>query len=134
MNLTTLIQTYPKPSIIVIALLVALFISVINYFILDKDRMREIKKRQKELQEEMKLHKENPEKFKALYKEMMSHSMESMKHSFKPMIITTIPILIVFTFIRGVYVETTLAGSWIWWYIGASIIASLIFRKLFKLP
>ena len=67
-------------------------------------------------------------------KEMMACSTEMMKHSFKPMIVTFIPIIVVFTFIRGVYALTDLAKTWIWWYIGSSIVFSMILRKVFKLP
>ncbi|MCH8873648.1 hypothetical protein IH824_12920 [candidate division KSB1 bacterium] len=42
MVIVEIIQAYPKWSIIVIALLVSLFISLINYFVLDKDKMKEM--------------------------------------------------------------------------------------------
>ena len=129
-----LIQQYPKPAIIIMAFIVSFFISLVNYFVLDKEKMREIKAKQKSLQEQMKEHKSNPSKMMELQKEMLSHSMESMKHSFKPMIITTIPILIVFAFIRNTYAATSIHSSWIWYYLIASIASSLVFRKMFKLP
>ena len=130
----TLIQAYPTTSIILFGLAISFLISLVNYFMLDKERMRELKKKQKDIQAEMKTHKENPEKVMALQKEMMSHAMESMKHSFKPMLITIIPILIFFSFIKGVYTTTIIAKTWIWWYIGSSIVGSIIFRKVFDLP
>ena len=133
-DITALILQNPKLSVILIAVLVTFFVSIINYFFLDKVRMREIRERQKTIQKEMKEHKDNPAKVKELYSEMMSHTMESMRHSFKPMLITFIPIIVVFGFIRNIFAESTLAGSWIWWYLGAAILSSLIFRKLFKLP
>jgi uncharacterized membrane protein (DUF106 family) len=60
--------------------------------------------------------------------------METMKHSFKPMIITFLPIIVFFGMIRGWYATTEIASSWIWFYIGGSIVSSIFFRKLFKLP
>jgi len=123
----TLIQAYPTTSIILFGLAISFLISLVNYFMLDKERMRELKKKQKDIQAEMKNHKENPEKVMALQKEMMSHS-------FKPMLITIIPILIFFSFIKGVYTTTIIAKTWIWWYIGSSIVGSIIFRKVFDLP
>lgn len=128
------IQSYPKISIIIAALGVSLLISVINYFVLDKERMREIKKKQTELQEEMKKHKDNPQKMMELQKEMMSHMGETMKHSFKPMLITLIPILFIFGFMKNAFATTEIAKTWIWYYIGTSIVGSIIFRKLFNLP
>jgi len=57
-----------------------------------------------------------------------------MRHSFKPMLITIVPILLFFSFMKGLFVNTEIAKTWIWWYIGGSIASSMIFRKLLKLP
>jgi len=130
----TLLQANPKISITFFGLAIAFLISLVNHLVLDKERMRELKKRQKDIQEEMKKHKDNPEKTMALQKEMMSHAGESMKHSFKPLLITIIPIIIFFAFIKDIYSTTVIAKSWIWWYIGSSIVGSIIFRKVFDLP
>ena len=62
----TFIQTNPKISIIAFSLVVSLFISLVNYFVLDKEKMHEIKRKQKALQEQMKIHQ------KAGNKEKMS--------------------------------------------------------------
>ena len=135
-DIISLISQYPKSSIIIISCLITFLITLVNYFMLDKDRMREIKKRQKEIQEEAKRHTKEGNHAKAmeLQKELFSSTGEMMKHSFKPMLITLIPILIIFAFIRGIYSETTLASSWIWRYFISAIISSIIFRKLFNLP
>jgi uncharacterized membrane protein (DUF106 family) len=132
--ITEIIMSYPRSSIIVIGVLVSLFISVVQYFVMDKDKMRDLKVKQKALNEQMKQHKDNPQKMMDLQKELLGHSMESMKHSFKPMLITTIPILIVFGFIRNGFALTEIAKSWFWYYFASSIVASLAFRKLFNLP
>jgi uncharacterized membrane protein (DUF106 family) len=128
------IQTNPKISIIVIASLVSLFISLINYFVMDKDKVRKMKSRQKELNKEMKENKHNPEKVLELNKELMSHIGENFRHSIKPMLITIIPVLVVFSWIKNIFAETAISGSWFWWYLVAAIVASMVFRKLFKLP
>ncbi len=126
----------PKLSIIVFSSVISLFITIVNFFMLDKDRLREIKKRQKELQGEIKEHQKagNSDKVMELNKELMSYIPETFKHSLKPMIITLVPILILFTYIRGLYAETTLASTWFWWYLGGAIFSSIIFRKVFRLP
>lgn len=131
---TEFIATYPKLSIIGFALLISFIISLVNYFMLDKEKMRVIKERQKFLQEEMKKNQGNPDKLMEINKEFMSHTGDMMKHSFKPMIITFLPIILLFNYMRGAFAETTLAGSWFWWYLVASIVGSIIFRKVFKLP
>ncbi len=129
-----IIQSYPKASIIALALAVSFFITLVNYFVLDKDKIRDIKSKQKAIQEEMKKHKDNPDKIMALNKELMGHAGEMMKHSLKPMLITLIPALFILSFMRSEFATTGIAKSWIWWYIGASVIGSIVFRKLFKLP
>jgi len=134
MEIIEFLQTNPKLSIIGFGLLVTFFITLVNYFVLDKEKMRDIKASQKAIQEEIKLHRDNPEKVLALNKQMLSHSGDLMRHSFKPMIITSIPILLFMVWLKGIYVDTSIAGSWIWWYIGASVAGSILFRKLFRLP
>jgi uncharacterized membrane protein (DUF106 family) len=130
----SLIQASPKISIIVIGILVSFFITLVNYFVLDQDKMKELKVKQKTLNDEMKKHKDNPNKLMELQKEMLSHASENMRHSFKPMLITFIPIIFIFAFLRKELALTTIASSWIWYYIVSSIIASIAFRKLFKMP
>lgn len=132
MAITDIIQANPKISIIIISGFVSLFISLVNYFVLDKDKVKAGKEKQKKLQAEIKLHKDNPQKMMELNKEMMGHVGENFKHSFRPMLITLIPILVVFAWIRNVF--TDVLSGWIWWYLVSAIIFSMVFRKVFKLP
>src|SRR3989344_2359660 len=136
MDYMTFIQTNPKISIIAFSLVVSLFISLVNYFVLDKEKMHETKRKQKALQEQMKIHQKagNKEKMSEIQKQILSHSGDMLKHSFKPMIITLIPILIFFGYVRNVFATTSIANSWIWWYIGSAIVGSSVFRNVLKLP
>ena len=61
---------------------------------------------------------------------MMGFSMELMKHSFKPMLITFVPLILLFWWLRGIYAETSIVSTWIWWYIGTSVGSSIILRKI----
>ena len=124
----------PKLSIILVSLVVAVFISIINYFFMPRERIKELKEIQKACQIKLKDAKGDVKKMNEINKQMLECSGEMMKHSFKPMLVTFIPIIIVFTFIRGVYVQTDIGSTWIWWYIVSSIIFSMILRKIFKLP
>lgn len=133
-SITALMQAYPRSAVIVAALLISFFISLVNYFVLDKEKMHEIKRRQKDLQEEMKKHKDNPQKLMELQKEMFSHMGATFKHSMKPMLITFIPLILLFPILRSVLLTTEIAKTWFWWYLGSSLIGSIIFRKLLKLP
>ncbi|MEK6800413.1 MAG: EMC3/TMCO1 family protein [Nanoarchaeota archaeon] len=136
MGLVDILMLYPKAGVIILGLLISLFVTIINYFFLNKEKMREIKSRQKEIQAQIKEHQKagNHEKLMDLNKEMLSHSMEMMKHSFTPMLITMVPMLLFFSFIRGVYSQTIISSSWFWYYLISAIVGNIIFRKLFKLP
>jgi uncharacterized membrane protein (DUF106 family) len=122
----------PKTSVIVISALITLVMTLVTKKFTNQTRMKELKDVQKSHQARIKEHKGNMEKISEIQKEMMEGSLELMKHSFKPMFITFIPLILIFWWIRGVYVETALASAWIWWYIGAGILSSIIFRKMFK--
>lgn len=137
MDLTALIQSNPKLWIVVISLVITVFVTVISYFVTDKNIMRDIKAKQKALREEMKQYKDNPQKMMELNKKMMEDFPHQMKQSLKISVITLIPMLIVFKWLRSTYELTSLNGSWanswIVWYIVASLIFSMILRKVFKL-
>ena len=49
MIISEFIQLNPKTGIIVFAGIMSLFITTVNYFVLDKDKVRASKKKQKEL-------------------------------------------------------------------------------------
>ena len=125
MPLTELIQSNPHISIIVLGFLVSLFITIVNYFLIDREKMKGIRQRQKQLREEMKKFRDNPEKMMEINKQMLEDMPEQLKMSLKPMIITLIPLLILFAWLRSTFAETAIASTWIWWYIGASILSSI---------
>jgi uncharacterized membrane protein (DUF106 family) len=133
MAIIELIQNYPRISIIVLSLIITLLITIVNFFMVDRKRMKEIRDKQKKLREEMKSFKDNPEKMLEINKKMMEDMPEQLKHSFKPMLVTLVPLLILFSWLRTTYAETIIASTWIWWYIGASIVFSIILRKVFGL-
>ena len=120
----------PKLSIIVISFLVTFAMTFVTKKFTNQNRMKELKDIQKACQIKIKDNKGNPEEMTKIQKEMMACSMELMKHSFKPMFITFIPLLVLFWWIRGIY--TDILSGWIWWYIGTSLIASIILRKALK--
>lgn len=120
----------PKVTIILISVLVTLFMTLITKYTTNQNRMKELKKIQKACQIKLKDSKGDMKKQQEIQKEMMDCSMELMKHSFKPMLITFIPLLILIWWVRGVY--TGVLSGWIWYYILASVVSSLIFRKVFN--
>jgi uncharacterized membrane protein (DUF106 family) len=134
MTITEFLVINPKLSIFILGLLVSLAITVITYFVTDQAKMKAMKERQKVLQAEMKKHQAagNQDKLMEINKEMMQHSLALMKHSFKPMLITWIPIIFLFKYLHGVY-DPIMGNWWIMYYIIASMIGSISFRKLLKM-
>ena len=124
-----LIVSNPKVSVIVLSFLVTLIMTLVTKKFTDQNRMKELKKIQKACQINLKDNKGNPEKISEIQKEMAACSMELLKHSFKPMLITFIPIIIFFSWIRGIFAITVIASSWLWYYIITSIVSSIILRK-----
>lgn len=131
--IATFIQANPKTGLLIISVILTFIITLISYYITDHEKMRGIKEKQKRLKEEMKLHKENPQKMMEIQKQMMEDFPHQMKESMKISLITLIPVIFLFRWLSKVYVTTAIASSWIWWYIGFSIVSSIIMRKLFKL-
>ncbi len=120
----------PKLSVILISFLVTLAMTLVTKKYTDQNRMKELKKIQKACQINLKDAHGDIEKQQKIQKEMMDCSMELMKHSFKPLLITFIPLIIFFWWIRGIYTGTELASSWLWYYIGASLVSSIALRKV----
>ena len=73
MPIIELIQNNPRISIITLSFIVTIFITIVNFFMVDRTRMKEIKEKQKALRQEIKKFKDNPQKMNkemmALYKE-----------------------------------------------------------------
>jgi uncharacterized membrane protein (DUF106 family) len=128
-----LLISYPRLSIIFLGIVVSLFITIVQKYFGNQKRMKELKKQQKDLQERMKEHQKNGnhEKVLELQKEMFSQVGETFKHSLKPMLITFLPLIILFWWLRDIY-NPVLGGWWIAYYIGGSLVSSIIFRKIFK--
>lgn len=130
MTLEELIISNPKISVIAISFFITLIMTLITKQFSNQNRMKELKDIQKACQIKLKDNKGNPEKLGEIQKEIMNCSMELMKHSFKPMLITFLPLIIVFWWIRELF--TLIFPSWLWWYIGTSVVSSIILRKVLK--
>ena len=131
--ITAYITAYPTASILVLSFVITLFITIVTHFMTDREMMRGIKEKQKSLREEMKKHKDNPQKMMELNKQMMEDFPKQMKQSLKISLVTLVPLLLLWNWLRGILATTSIAHSWIWWYIISSFIFSFILRKVFKL-
>ena len=132
MTITEIITLYPRISIICFSIVITLISTLVTMWLTNQEHLRELKKRQKEIQKELRTLKPGDGKYKELQSEVLQITGTMMKSSFKPLLITMIPFLILFYWIRSIY--TPIMGfGWFWYYLGASIVASTIFRKLFKM-
>ncbi|MAG78979.1 hypothetical protein CMI40_01235 [Candidatus Pacearchaeota archaeon] len=122
--------TNPKLSVVTISFLITLAMTLVTKYYTNQNRMKELKDIQKACNIKLKNAEGDTEKIKEVQKELMDCSLELMKHSMKPMLFTFLPLIILFWWIRNIYIDI-LAG-WIWWYIGAGIISSIVLRKVLK--
>ncbi|MEK6919066.1 MAG: EMC3/TMCO1 family protein [Nanoarchaeota archaeon] len=132
MSITTIIQAYPIASTIIIAAVVSLLSMLATKYLTNQERLKELTVKQKEHQRLMKEHKGDQQKMMEIQKEMMSGSMERMKSSFKPMIVTLIPFLLLFNFMRKVLETTPAAKSWFWYYLITAIVLGTVWKKILK--
>ena len=128
--ITEMLSVQPKYSIAMFSVLVTLVSTMVQKWLTNQEHLKTLKARQKELQEEIKKTKD-PTLLQGINKEMMEITMVMFKSSMKPMFVTIVPFLLLFHWLKGVYVPV-LGSSWIWYYLGYSIVASMIIRKVFK--
>jgi len=125
-----LVIAYPITSVIFFSLLVTFAMTLVTKYFTDQNRMRELKKIQKACQIKLKDKKGNLEEQSKIQKEMFGCSMELMKHSMKPMLFTFLPLILFFWWIREMFLETVIANTWLWWYIGTGVASSIALRKV----
>ena len=126
-------------GMIIISALITLFITLIQKFTVDNETLRQLKKEQRMLSEEVKKFRDNPEKMMELIKKSMAKAGEMMNLSMGSFMYTAIPIILFFRWFNDYFTvlgKIKIFGflSWFWAYLIFSIIFSMIFRKILKLP
>lgn len=123
-------------SVIVIGFLVTFLSSLVIKFCTNQERMKELKKRQKELNDKVReLQKKGDfAKIEELNKEVLDVSMELMKVSFsgKQFLLTSLPLLFLFVWLKKIFVPV-LGTKWLWIYLGSSLVSSFLSRKILKM-
>ncbi len=125
------ITVNPLLSIIIFSGIITLISTLVTKWLTNQEHLKSLKERQKQIQKDMKNHKPGEKMFEELQNEMLQISMTMMKSSFKPMLVTIVPFILFFNWLRKTYDPVLL--HWIWWYIGSSIVFSLVYRKIFKM-
>ena len=130
MALNEVMIANPRVSILVVSVIVTFIATLAHKWLTNQEHMKSLKARQKEIQKELKGCKDG-NVIKELNAELMKLTGVMMKSSFKPMFVTIIPFLILFAYLRSVF-NPVMGNSWIWYYIGFSIVASIVIRKVLK--
>ncbi len=141
-----LLQWGDATGIILISLILTILINLFYKLFTDQELMKSLKKELKELQAEMKELKDHPSEFLRVQKKAMEKNLAYMKHSMKPTLITFLPLIIIFGWLRHRFSEAgdiinwgfhmPLFGTGLGWlgtYFFSAIIFSLVIRKLFKI-
>lgn len=96
-----LLNWSPFWGILLLSLLVTLISTLAYKYFTNQSEMKRLKDEQKEFQKKMKELRDKPEELMKLQKEAMSKNFDYMKHSFKPMVITLLPILLIFSWMAA---------------------------------
>jgi len=124
-------------GIIIISFIIALITTLVYKYFTDQTALKQLKEDNKKLQEEMKNAKGDVKKMADLQKQALQKGfLEPMRHQLKPLIITFIPFILIFGWLRTTYANTgpIFFGYFGWFgtYIIFSIIFTTILRKLLK--
>jgi|SRR3989344_8286932 len=124
----------PLTGMIVISFFLTLIVTLVYKWTTDQAMMKSLKDELKQHQKEMKDHKGDPKKMMEIQGRAMEKNMKYFMHSLKPMIITFIPLILVFGWLKETYngIDVLFGLSWIWSYIIFSMIFSIILRKVMK--
>jgi len=91
----------PFWSVVILAFLITLATTIVYKYFTNQSEMKRLKEAQDEFKKKSKDLRDKPEEMLKMQKEMMSKNMEYMKHSFKAMLITMLPVLLIFTWMSG---------------------------------
>lgn len=123
-------------GIIIISLIITLITTLVYKYFTDQVALKKIRDDNQKLQEEMKNSKSDPKRMAELQKQMLQNGfMKPMKHQLKPLLITFIPFILIFSWLRTTYTpmgKLAFGMGWFGIYIISSIVFSMILRKLMK--
>ncbi len=126
----------------IVAAVVTIVITLFYKYMVDQNKMRELKTKVKELQKKQKeVPKGNTEELNKLLSEMLSLQNQQMKLNLKPMIPTLLIAVAVFPWMGSVFTGPMVIlpfalpffgndFGWLMWYIILSIPMSIVFRKI----
>lgn len=133
---------WPDPKypygLIILTFVLTLVIVIIYKYTTNQEALKNLKEDSMRISQEMKQHKDNPQKVMELQKEQFKKGFfEQFRHTLKPMLITIVPMGIVFIYLRDFYTKMgspklMFGFGWIFVYIVFSIVFNMILRKILK--
>ncbi len=136
MNIVDIMSAYAIPSIIIIGMMVTTISTLLLRAFTDQDKLKGLKAQQKELQKKVKECQKKGDfcQLEKLNKEAMDVSMSVMKSSFsgKQFLITFVPFILLFSWLRELYVPI-LGTKWLWIYFASAMGSSILLRKWLKM-
>lgn len=128
-------------DIIIIAFILTLIVNLAMKFFTDQKVMKSLKEEGEFFKEEMKKFKNDPQKLIEIQKKSLESSMKYFKHSMPATLVTLLPLLLIFGWLRQVFPpEKVLLNlplgielGWLGSYILFSIIFSIALRKILKI-
>ena len=96
----------PALTVVIVAFIVSLITNIANKYLVDQDKVNESQKKSKELSSKLREAQKNGDgkeiaKLQAEQTEMLKNQNEVMMESFKPMIVTMVPIILIFFWMRA---------------------------------
>ncbi|MDD5417119.1 MAG: EMC3/TMCO1 family protein [Candidatus Aenigmarchaeota archaeon] len=130
---------HPALGELIVAAFITFIITIFYKYLLDQNKVKELKDKTKELQQKLKETKDKEETNK-LTSEMFGMSNQQMKMTFKPMILTLIFVISIFPWLKVAFpgqivtlpfeILGRTSFGWFLWYIIVSFPLSIGFRKL----
>jgi uncharacterized membrane protein (DUF106 family) len=122
-----------------ISVVLAIFSTVVRLAVTDMKRSKEIREKLKEHQADIKAASKSNDtkKMQRAQKDMMDLTMENLRMGYKPLLITFIPFILIFGWIRGEYGSSGIVANilgfgldWFGWYFVCAMITSLIINRI----
>lgn len=128
----------PLITLMLISLVMSFLITIAYKFFTNKEVLDMINKEVKENRDEAKRSKNNPKKIIELQRQLLSLNTKRMRQSFKPLLITIVPIIIVFRWVGSNFKGIIFVDKFGWkigWfgiYIIMSLVSGIILRIILK--
>lgn len=133
-------------GVIIISFILTSLVTLVYRLFTDQEVLKNMKEQLKDYQKQMRELRSEPEKMMEVQKKSMELNMQYMKHTMKPTLFTFVPIIVIFSWLRSLFLNKSdiitwgtkipLLGTGLGWlgvYIISSIIISILLRKIFKI-